>query len=247
MGNVSLLVAALIAVSVLIYRRSPVISGILLGLTIHLKVVPGLSILWLLVASRRDRRAMVAAMAGLMVTGLLLLLPWTGDYVRTCLMSKSAFAVRRYAGSNFSWDAYVASLGVELPQLIPLLIASMVVVVVGLKRKVELVGWGIVHCMILVAMPVVWDHAFTLALLPLTILIGFLVVRGSGIVRDPTWRGRLLDALIVTWFLSAIGNSEFYYIRSSFLRYLLPLIPLLTPPVLAVSLWTVGKSVSGSN
>ena len=247
MGNVSLLVAALLAVSVFIYRRLPVISEILLGLTIHLKVVPGLAILWLLVASRRDRRAMTAAISGLMVAGLLLLLPWTGDYVRTCLMSKTAFAVRRYAGSNFSWDAYVASLGVELPQLIPVLVASLMVVVIGLKREADLVGWGIVHCMILVAMPVVWDHAFTLTFLPLAILIGVLVVHGSRIVQEHTWRGRILDAVIVIWFLSAIGNGEFYYIRSSFLRYALPLIPLLAPPGLAVSLWIAGKAMHGSN
>jgi hypothetical protein len=176
-------------------------------------------------------------MAGLGVSLLLLLLPWTVDYVRTCLLSTAAATVRRYAGSNFSWDAYVASLGIKLPQAIPMIAALGIAIWTGIKKGFGPAGWGIIHCMTLVAMPVVWDHAFTMAFLPVSVLIGVLVVRKSRIVPDRTWRGRLLDGIIVIWFLSEIGNSEFYYIRASPLSYMLTLVPLLTPPVLTISLW----------
>ncbi|NOZ01920.1 MAG: DUF2029 domain-containing protein [Deltaproteobacteria bacterium] len=234
-GNISVVVAAILAVVGLILRRFPLGAGALLALATHLKVVPVLFILFLLLSGivRKDRTALKAAVSATVLSAALLALPWTGEYV-SLVLSGGMQDAKIACGSNFSWVAYFAAVGIPLPSVVPVALAlGAVWLLVRGKTEINTIDWSILHCLVVFASPIVWFHTFALAVLPATMV-------AAGVIRGRRISGlkslALLDRLLALAAFAIVMDSEYYYMRSWIGRFVTPLLPLLLPVFLVWAL-----------
>jgi hypothetical protein len=225
-GNVSVLVAALLAFAGLSLRRAPAVAGAAIAAATALKVTPAVALVFLAVAGwrRRDRHLRVAAAWGAALVLACGLLPWTSEFL-AALAEGKLVSVRAAAGSNFAPAAWLDGIGLVVPDLAWPAVAAFFAALLGWRRRGGyLADWAVVHLLVILASPVVWSHFLALALVPALAL--------AAIAIDPrAWPGppgrarRALVACLAAALLLASSRVELFYDRSWAGRHLAPLVP----------------------
>jgi len=231
MGNVSLIAAALIVASGLLITKykSPMTSGILLAAGAYIKVMPAIFVVYLFLRWYfiREKALLITAVTAVVFSAIGLLLPHTLEYLQMN-MSGSFTDIYFGRGSNFSWFGYMSWFGIHLPLWVLMAAGGILTFITAQSVSSVRLGWAGISCAALVASPVVWNHTWSMAVLPV-LAIGTELLHGKRFIPEDTIPARILEWMIVGLGVFILFSVEFFYGLSWSGRHLAPLIPLLLP------------------
>jgi hypothetical protein len=168
-ANVSIAVALLVALAWR-WREHIWRPGAALGLAIAVKLVMAPLLLWPLAMARTR-----AALAGAVVAAGAVLLPWTAIGFAGLTEYPGLLDRLQELESRQSYSVYSALVGIDVPEGV----ATAVTLAVGLGLAIGCVRWGrngddrraltAAIALVLVVSPLVWQHYYTLLLVPVAL------------------------------------------------------------------------------
>jgi hypothetical protein len=183
-GNLSLLVAGMLVVGLLLWRRRPLVSGFLLALSVVIKPLGPVAVC-VLGAHRPDaggrRHVVAAALAAALTAVLLLPAPFLGEML--------SFKGKLGSGRNVSLQRLFYSFGVEVS---PWWIAAAVAVAAVAVARRRPLGVTRLLCLAasaaLLSTPILWSHTMLLAL-PLEVVAATVAWYRRPVRRDDSPSG----------------------------------------------------------
>jgi hypothetical protein len=227
--NASLLVAGILALAAVSFRRLPILAGFLIGLAAAIKIVPALILVWIVgvYVRQRDRAWLQAAAAGSLTFAISLIHPDTPTYLQ---IVQAEAQLRVALGSNFSvFSTIEHAFGVQLPSVVGPLLGAAAAFVLGLCTRegaaATRAGWGVAQLIMLASAPVAWSHMFVLAFWPALVAAGE-VATDSRRTSDPQrWR---LQALLIAIAFAILARVKLFFSEASYFTYVItPLAPLI--------------------